>query len=180
MGLHGSVLHIHSVGLTHVTFVDEARSRSTVSHSVSIAVETGVAQFCTLSGEFKRQSGKLDVEIGVSLIKIVFFEAFFTAFKVTAMPNFHALVFASPPRTFPDASIVAKPRVPVTKVIYGFTFAICANALCRQIAQFVIKILVDGFQAGIDAGQHEDIVSERRRHFLAIANFSIAGNQLSA
>jgi hypothetical protein len=39
---------------------------------------------------------------------------------------------------------------------------------------------VDEFHAGIMAGQQEDIVSESRRHFFAIASFSIAGNQLRA
>jgi hypothetical protein len=46
--------------------------------------------------------------------------------------------------------------------------------------QFVINIFVDEFHAGILAGQQEDIVSESKRHFLAIASFSIAGNQLRA
>jgi uncharacterized protein YfiM (DUF2279 family) len=52
--------------------------------------------------------------------------------------------------------------------------------LARQTAQFVIKIDFVEFQAGISAGQHEDIVHENMRHFLAIANFSTAGNHESA
>jgi hypothetical protein len=57
-------------------------------------------------------------------MNIVFLDAFLIEFRDSVMPVSQALVLASPERTFPDSSIVAKPRVPETKVRYGLTFAI--------------------------------------------------------
>jgi len=179
-GLQGSELQIHCVGLTHKTCRDADKLRSTVSQLVSIAFAAGVEQFLMLSGDKIKQEGNAKREIGVSLISTVFLEALLIALNVLVIPKFHADALASPARTIPLLSIVENPRVPVTKVRYGLIWAICLRALSRQIVQLVINFFFTEFHGGIVAGQHDDIVSDKKRQFFAIANFSTAGNQLNA
>jgi hypothetical protein len=71
---------------------------------------------------------------------------------------------------------VEKPLVPETNIAFGLMEIKSFNVDFRQMLQFSISIFVVEFQAGMLAGQQEDIVREISFHLLAIANFSIAGN----
>ena len=96
---------------------------------------------------------------------------------VRLIPARQSAVRASPLSSLPFELMVANPRVPATTTIKGCASAIFFSEAVLQIAQFFMTLLLEGFHAGMSAGEHADIVNDKSFHPFFLARLFMAGNQ---
>src|SRR3954454_21881663 len=106
----------------------------------------------------RHEAGLASAEIGVSATRIPRAPDGASPVRVRRIPRTHALVLASPSRSRPRASIVAKPRVPDTRMTSGRSLTSRVIAADRHAWQPGMTLPASLLYGTTRAGPQADLV----------------------